>query len=123
MISKNELQPPPILNENKERKLSISQNDVVELKESLKSSNSVNRAIDNTDDKNFKKRENILKIFAKTLSLLGSKVKNENNKLRNKLDFNTRNIPMPISMNPNILIENLKLQPITERRYSMKRNK
>ena len=122
IINKNELHPQILaMQSEQQRKLSITHNDVEDLKESLKPSRSVNRAINNTNEHNFKKRENILKIFAKTLSLLGSKVKQENNKLRNKLNFNAKNIPVPVSMNPNILVENIKLQKATERRYSLKR--
>jgi hypothetical protein len=57
------------------------------------------------------KRSNteILKYVAKSLSLLGRKVRQSINKQKQKLDLFTEAVPMPLSMQPKIIIENYEL--------------
>lgn len=69
----------------------------------------IRKDFDTIDDESFLKRKGILKIVAKTLSLFGTKYKKEKIKHENRLNFNSRKVPMPISMKPNVTIENIKI--------------
>ena len=48
----------------------------------------------------------ILHYVAKSLSLLGSKIKESMKKQKNRVNLFSDSIPMPISMRPNIIVEN-----------------
>ena len=74
----------------------------------------MSKDFDTIDDESFIKRKGILKIVAKTLSLFGTKYKKEKIKHENKLNFNSRRVIMPISMKPNVTIENLKIMTENE---------
>ncbi|CAI2382521.1 unnamed protein product [Moneuplotes crassus] len=85
----------------------------------------IHRAIDETDcDLKFTSKENryrkerekilssntlILHYVAKSLSLLGRKIKQSIQNQKNKVNFFDEAVPMPISMRPNIIIENYEL--------------
>jgi hypothetical protein len=54
------------------RKLSISDRDISDIKHSLtKPSNFLDKALNSLDEENFKKRMNVLKMVARTFSILG----------------------------------------------------
>lgn len=85
----------------------------------------IQRAIDETDcDLKFTSKENkyrkererimssntlILHYVAKSLSLLGRKIKQSIQNQKKKVNFFDEAVPMPISMRPNIIIENYEL--------------
>ena len=107
--------------ENLSQQPSISQRDVSNIKNSLAQPTShIDTTLSNLDDGGFKKRMNILKMVANTLSMFGKRVKTKHKNHENKLDFNTRKIPMPVSMKPNIVIENIRVCNRRSQSFSLK---
>lgn len=67
----NTLNPNSFEGENN-RKLSISERDISDIKHSLtKPTKFIDKALNSLDDENFKKRMNVLKMVARTFSILG----------------------------------------------------